>query len=90
MRENSCLAGMIAAKEGDACGPEESDPCAGSSYKVSSSDASADVQGVLSACLQQWFVRALLWGTEKVKLQECDREMELLAFKLAAPFRTSQ
>lgn len=37
VRENSCLAGMIAAKEGDTCGPEDSDPCAGSSYKVSSS-----------------------------------------------------
>uniref|UniRef100_A0A8C0VW78 Fibulin-2 n=1 Tax=Cyanistes caeruleus TaxID=156563 RepID=A0A8C0VW78_CYACU len=33
VRENSCLAGMIAAKEGDTCGPEDSDPCAGSSYK---------------------------------------------------------
>lgn len=31
---------MIAAKEGDVCGPEESDPCGGSSYKVSCSDAS--------------------------------------------------
>lgn len=25
---------MIAAKEGDVCGPEESDTCGGSSYKV--------------------------------------------------------
>uniref|UniRef100_A0A669PHL8 Fibulin-2 n=1 Tax=Phasianus colchicus TaxID=9054 RepID=A0A669PHL8_PHACC len=33
VKENSCLAGMIAAKEGDACGPEESDTCGGSSYK---------------------------------------------------------
>ncbi|NWW33331.1 FBLN2 protein, partial [Panurus biarmicus] len=33
VRENSCLAGMVAAKEGDTCGPEDSDPCAGSSYK---------------------------------------------------------
>ncbi|XP_059712042.1 fibulin-2 isoform X3 [Haemorhous mexicanus] len=33
VRENSCLAGMVAAKEGDSCGPEDSDPCAGSSYK---------------------------------------------------------
>ncbi|NWT60451.1 FBLN2 protein, partial [Erythrocercus mccallii] len=33
VRENSCLAGMVAAKEGDACGPEDSDPCTGSSYK---------------------------------------------------------
>lgn len=40
VKENSCLAGMIAAKEGDMCGPEESDPCGGSSYKVSCSVAS--------------------------------------------------
>ncbi|KAM9533504.1 fibulin-2 isoform 2-T4 [Guaruba guarouba] len=33
VKENSCLAGMIAAKEGDVCGPEEGDPCGGSSYK---------------------------------------------------------
>ncbi|KAL9838875.1 fibulin-2 isoform 1-T7 [Geothlypis trichas] len=33
VRENSCLAGMVAAKEGDTCGPEDGDPCAGSSYK---------------------------------------------------------
>uniref|UniRef100_A0A803XKG8 Fibulin-2 n=1 Tax=Meleagris gallopavo TaxID=9103 RepID=A0A803XKG8_MELGA len=33
VKENSCLAGMIAAKEGDACGPDESDTCGGSSYK---------------------------------------------------------
>uniref|UniRef100_A0A8C3U7U4 Fibulin-2 n=1 Tax=Catharus ustulatus TaxID=91951 RepID=A0A8C3U7U4_CATUS len=33
VRENSCLAGMLAAKDGDTCGPEDSDPCAGSSYK---------------------------------------------------------
>ncbi|XP_030314326.1 fibulin-2 isoform X2 [Calypte anna] len=33
VKENSCLAGMVAAKEGDVCGPEESDPCGGSSYK---------------------------------------------------------
>uniref|UniRef100_A0A8B9TUB9 Fibulin-2 n=1 Tax=Anas platyrhynchos TaxID=8839 RepID=A0A8B9TUB9_ANAPL len=33
IKENSCLAGMIAAKEGDVCGPEESDTCGGSSYK---------------------------------------------------------
>ncbi|NWZ71158.1 FBLN2 protein, partial [Acrocephalus arundinaceus] len=33
VRENSCLAGMVAAKEGDTCGPEDSDPCTGSSYK---------------------------------------------------------
>lgn len=40
VKENSCLAGMIAAKEGDVCGPEEGDPCGGSAYKVSCSDAS--------------------------------------------------
>ncbi|XP_061328988.1 fibulin-2 isoform X3 [Pezoporus flaviventris] len=33
VKENSCLAGMIAAKEGDVCGPEEGDPCGGSAYK---------------------------------------------------------
>uniref|UniRef100_A0A8B9BSA3 Fibulin-2 n=1 Tax=Anser brachyrhynchus TaxID=132585 RepID=A0A8B9BSA3_9AVES len=33
IKENSCLAGMIAAKDGDVCGPEESDTCGGSSYK---------------------------------------------------------
>ncbi|XP_017690393.1 PREDICTED: fibulin-2 isoform X1 [Lepidothrix coronata] len=33
VRENSCLAGMVAAKEGDTCGPEDGDPCTGSSYK---------------------------------------------------------
>jgi len=34
---------MIAAKEGDACGPEESDTCGGSSYKVSCNTASGDL-----------------------------------------------
>jgi len=34
---------MIAAKEGDACGPEESDNCGGSSYKVSCNTASGDL-----------------------------------------------
>ncbi|NXR06201.1 FBLN2 protein, partial [Semnornis frantzii] len=33
VKENSCLAGMVAAKEGDTCGPEESDPCGGAAYK---------------------------------------------------------
>uniref|UniRef100_A0A8C3SZJ5 Fibulin-2 n=1 Tax=Chelydra serpentina TaxID=8475 RepID=A0A8C3SZJ5_CHESE len=33
LKENSCVAGMIAAKEGDLCGPDESDTCGGSFYK---------------------------------------------------------
>uniref|UniRef100_A0A8C8VL88 Fibulin-2 n=1 Tax=Pelusios castaneus TaxID=367368 RepID=A0A8C8VL88_9SAUR len=33
LKENSCVAGMIAAKEGDLCGPEEGDTCEGSFYK---------------------------------------------------------
>ncbi|XP_061474158.1 fibulin-2 isoform X2 [Rhineura floridana] len=33
LKENSCIAGMIAAREGDLCGPDESDTCGGSFYK---------------------------------------------------------
>ncbi|XP_034631430.1 fibulin-2 isoform X1 [Trachemys scripta elegans] len=33
LKENSCVAGMIAAKEGDLCGPDESDTCGRSFYK---------------------------------------------------------
>uniref|UniRef100_A0A8D0G7D3 Fibulin-2 n=1 Tax=Sphenodon punctatus TaxID=8508 RepID=A0A8D0G7D3_SPHPU len=33
LKENSCVAGMIAAKEGDLCGPDEGDTCGGSFYK---------------------------------------------------------
>ncbi|XP_019392501.1 PREDICTED: fibulin-2 isoform X1 [Crocodylus porosus] len=33
LKENSCVTGMIAAKEGVLCGPDESDTCGGSSYK---------------------------------------------------------
>lgn len=81
---------MLAAKDGDTCGPEDSDPCAGSSYKVSSSAASAGAPAVLTACLQQASAPALLWGTGKMKLQECGSEMVLFAFQFAAPFKTSQ
>uniref|UniRef100_A0A6J0U2R9 Fibulin-2 isoform X1 n=1 Tax=Pogona vitticeps TaxID=103695 RepID=A0A6J0U2R9_9SAUR len=33
LKENSCIGGMIAAREGDLCGPDESDACGGSFYK---------------------------------------------------------
>ncbi|XP_034293623.1 fibulin-2 [Pantherophis guttatus] len=33
LKENSCIAGMIAAREGDLCGSDESDTCGGSFYK---------------------------------------------------------
>ncbi|KAJ7316816.1 hypothetical protein JRQ81_002978 [Phrynocephalus forsythii] len=33
LKENSCIGGMIAAREGDLCGPDESDTCGGSFYK---------------------------------------------------------
>ncbi|XP_015284207.1 PREDICTED: fibulin-2 [Gekko japonicus] len=33
LKENSCIAGMVAAREGDLCGPDESDTCGGSLYK---------------------------------------------------------
>ncbi|XP_077181713.1 fibulin-2 isoform X2 [Paroedura picta] len=33
LKENSCIAGMVAAREGDLCGPDESDTCGGSFYK---------------------------------------------------------
>ncbi|XP_062826036.1 fibulin-2 isoform X3 [Anolis carolinensis] len=33
LKENSCIAGMIAAREGDVCEPDESDTCGGSFYK---------------------------------------------------------
>ncbi|XP_039220182.1 fibulin-2-like isoform X1 [Crotalus tigris] len=34
LKENSCIAGMIAAREGDLCGSDESDTCGGSFYKA--------------------------------------------------------
>lgn len=34
LKENSCIAGMVAAREGDLCGPDESDTCGGSFYKA--------------------------------------------------------
>uniref|UniRef100_A0A670J835 Fibulin 2 n=1 Tax=Podarcis muralis TaxID=64176 RepID=A0A670J835_PODMU len=33
LKENSCIAGMIAAREGELCGPDESETCGGSFYK---------------------------------------------------------
>ncbi|XP_074054470.1 fibulin-2 isoform X2 [Macrotis lagotis] len=33
LKENSCVAGMVGAKEGDICGPEENDTCGVSLYK---------------------------------------------------------
>lgn len=99
VKENSCLAGMIAAKEGDACGPEESDPCGGSSYKVSCSDAfigfcSKYEMSSFLAFSSNFFIR--YDGAQKTrKLQECGGEITLFAFRFqlpgdAAPFKTSQ
>ncbi|XP_072454342.1 fibulin-2 isoform X1 [Notamacropus eugenii] len=33
LKENSCVAGMVGAKEGEVCGPEENDTCGVSLYK---------------------------------------------------------